>query len=143
MSETNKDIAVAFYKAVTEGRVEDGFRLYAGSPYRQHNPLIEDRMEGLRKVVTWLTDARHEIKRVFADGDYVIIHSHWHDLSDNPRGEAVVDIFRLEGGKVLEHWDVIQPSRKPRLTPTRCSKLRRTSMNGRVLASVPRKSKFS
>jgi hypothetical protein len=28
---------------------------------------------------------------------------------DNPRGEAVVDIFRLEGGKVLEHWDVIQP----------------------------------
>ena len=29
MSETNKDIAVAFYKAVTEGRVEDAFRLYA------------------------------------------------------------------------------------------------------------------
>ena len=109
MSESNKDIAVAFYKAVTEGRVEDAFRLYAGSPYRQHNPLIEDGMEGLRKVVTWLTHARHEIKRVFADGDHVILHSHWHGLSDNPRGEAVVDIFRLEGGKVLEHWDVIQP----------------------------------
>jgi predicted SnoaL-like aldol condensation-catalyzing enzyme len=109
MSETNKDIAVAFYKAVTEGRVEHAFRLYAGSPYRQHNPLIEDGMEGLRKVVTWLTDARCEIKRVFADGDYVILHSHWHGLSDNPRGEAVVDIFRLEGGKVLDHWDVIQP----------------------------------
>ena len=43
------------------------------------------------------------------DGDYVILHSHWQGLSDNPRGEAVVDIFRLEGGKVLEHWDVIQP----------------------------------
>ena len=81
----------------------------AGSPYRQHNPQIENGMEGLRKVVTWLTDARCEIKRVFADGDYVILHSHWHGLSDNPRGEAVVDIFRLEGGKVLEHWDVIQP----------------------------------
>jgi predicted SnoaL-like aldol condensation-catalyzing enzyme len=61
-------------------------------------------------------DARYEIKRVFADGDYVILHCHWHGLSDdylvrkpNPRGEAVVDIFRLEGGKVLEHWDVIQP----------------------------------
>src|SRR6266446_2049118 len=67
MSETNKDIAVAFYKAVTEGRVEDAFRLYAGTSYRQHNPLIEDGMEGLRKIVTWLTDARCEIKRVFAD----------------------------------------------------------------------------
>ncbi len=72
MSETNKDIAVAFYKAVIEGRVEDAFRLYAVPTYRQHNPLIEG-------------------------------------LSDNPRGEAVVDIFRLEGGKVVEHWDVIQP----------------------------------
>jgi predicted SnoaL-like aldol condensation-catalyzing enzyme len=105
MSETNKDIAVAFYKTLFEGRVEDAFRLYAGSPYRQHNSLIEDGMEGLRKFVTWMTsnhpDARHEIKRVFADGDYVILHCHWHGLSGdylvgkpNPRGEAVVDIFR-------------------------------------------------
>jgi len=43
MSETNKDIAVAFYKkALFEGRVEDAFRLYAVPTYRQHNPLIED-----------------------------------------------------------------------------------------------------
>jgi hypothetical protein len=45
----------------------------------------------------------------FADGDYVILHSHWHGLSDDPHGEAVVDIFRLENGKIVEHWDVIQP----------------------------------
>ncbi len=114
MSETNKDIAVAFYKkALFEGQVEEAFRLYAVPNYRQHNPLIEDGMEGLRKFVTWIMsnhpDARWEIKRVFADGDHVILHSHWHGLSDNPRGEAVVDIFRLEGGKFVEHWDVIQP----------------------------------
>ena len=113
MSETNKDIAVALYKALTGGRVEDAFRLIAGSPYRQHNPLVEDGTEGLKKFVDWIMsnhpEARCEIKRVFADGDYVILHSHWHGLSDNPRGEAVVDIFRLEGGKVLEHWGVIQP----------------------------------
>ena len=114
MSETNKDIAVAFYKmAVFEGRIEDAFRLYAGTPYRQHNPLIEDGVEGLKKFFAGILsnhpDARGEIKRVFADGDHVILHSHWHGLSDNPSGEAVVDIFRLEGGKVLEHWDVIQP----------------------------------
>jgi predicted SnoaL-like aldol condensation-catalyzing enzyme len=112
VSETNKGIAVAFYKVIFEGRVEDAFHLYAGSPYRQHNPLIEDGMEGLKKFVAWVMsnhpDARYEIKRVFGDGDHVVLHSHWHGLSDNPRGEAVVDIFRLEGGKVLEHWDVIQ-----------------------------------
>jgi predicted SnoaL-like aldol condensation-catalyzing enzyme len=114
MSETNKDIAVAFYKkALFEGRVEDAFRLYASAPYRQHNPLIEDGMEGVKKFVAWVManhpDARCEIKRVFADGDHVILHSHWHGLSDNPRGEAVVDIFRLEDAKAVEHWDVIQP----------------------------------
>ena len=114
MSETNKDIAVAFFKkALFEGRVEDAFRLYAGAPYRQHNPLIEDGMEGVKKFVAWVmanhSDARCEIKRVFADGDHVILHSHWHGLSDNPRGEAVVDIFRLEDAKAVEHWDVIQP----------------------------------
>jgi predicted SnoaL-like aldol condensation-catalyzing enzyme len=114
MSETNKDIAVAFYKkALFEGQVEEAFRLYAGNSYRQHNPLIEDGMEGVKKFVPWVManhpDAHCEIKRLFADGDHVILHSHWHGLSDNPRGEAVVDIFRLEGGKVVEHWDVIQP----------------------------------
>jgi predicted SnoaL-like aldol condensation-catalyzing enzyme len=114
LSETNKDIVVAFYKrALFEGQVEDAFRLYAIPAYRQHNPLIEDGMEGVKKFVAWIIanhpNARGEIKRIFADGDHVILHSHWHGLSDNPGGEAVVDIFRLEGGKVVEHWDVIQP----------------------------------
>ena len=114
MSQTNKDTAVDFYKkALFEGQVDEAFQLYAGVPYRQHNPLIEDGLDGVKKFVAFVManhpDAHCEIKRVFADGDHVILHSHWHGLSDNPRGEAVVDIFRLEGGKVVEHWDVIQP----------------------------------
>ena len=114
MSETTKANTVAFHtQAVFEGDVETAFRTYAGTVYRQHNPLIEDGMEGLRKFVALMKanrpDAHGEIKRVFADGDYVILHSHWRGLSDNPRGEAVVDIYRSENGKVVEHWDVIQP----------------------------------
>jgi predicted SnoaL-like aldol condensation-catalyzing enzyme len=113
VSETNKANVVAFHtKAVFEGDVETAFRLYGGAPYRQHNPLIGDGMEGLRKFVASLMashpDAHGEIKRVFADGDYVILHSQWHGLSDSRRGEAVVDIYRSENGKVVEHWDVIQ-----------------------------------
>ena len=114
MSENNKANAIAFYtRALLEGHVEEAFRTYAGASYRQHNPLIEDGMEGVQAFVAWIKathpEARGEIKRVFADGDHVILHSHWHGLSDNPRGEAVVDIFRLEDGKIVEHWDVIQP----------------------------------
>jgi predicted SnoaL-like aldol condensation-catalyzing enzyme len=71
---------VAFHKkAVFEGDVESAFRLYGGAPHRQHNSLIGDGMEGLRKFVALLIadhpDAHGEIKRVFADGDYVILHS--------------------------------------------------------------------
>jgi predicted SnoaL-like aldol condensation-catalyzing enzyme len=114
MSEANKATVAAFYqKCLNEGDVEAAFRLYAGASYRQHNPLIEDGMEGVRKFVAWIRshhpDARGEVKHLFGDGDHVILHSHWHGLSDNPRGEAVVDIFRVEDGKVVEHWDVIQP----------------------------------
>ena len=102
MSETNKDIAVAFYKRPCS-KVESNAFGFTRAPYRQHNPLIEDGMEGVKKFVAWVMaihpDARCEIKRVFADGDHVILHSHWHGLSDNPRGEAVVDIFRLEAAR--------------------------------------------
>ena len=86
--------------------------LYAGAPYRQHNPLIEDAWKG--SASSSLDEGRSSGRawrdqRVSADGDYVILHSHWHGLSDSPRGEAVVDIYRSENGKVVEHWDVIQP----------------------------------
>lgn len=67
--------------------------------------MIEDGVDGVRKSVAWIVanhpDARGEIKRVFAGGDHVILHSHWHGLTDDAAGEAVIDIFRLESGKVV------------------------------------------
>ena len=48
------------------------------------------------------------LKRIFADGDYVIVHVHA-VREPGTRGNAIIDIFRLEDGKVVEHWDVIQP----------------------------------
>jgi predicted SnoaL-like aldol condensation-catalyzing enzyme len=51
---------------------------------------------------------RYEVKRVLAEGDFVMLHLHgMGGLS--PYGESVVDIFRVEDGKVVEHWDIIQP----------------------------------
>lgn len=49
-----------------------------------------------------------EIKRVFADGDFVIRQVHVVRES-GARGSAHVDVFRLEDGKPVEHWDVDQP----------------------------------
>jgi predicted SnoaL-like aldol condensation-catalyzing enzyme len=46
--------------------------------------------------------------RVFADGDYVLLHVH-RMRTPGTRGDAIVDIFRLQDGKIAEHWDAIQP----------------------------------
>ena len=52
-------------------------------------------------------DYHSEIKRVFADGDYVILHVH-NVPTAGSRGNAIIDIFKLENGKIVEHWDVRQ-----------------------------------
>ena len=49
-----------------------------------------------------------DIKRAIAEGDLVVTHSLL-KTSLEDRGSAVADIFRLEDGKVVEHWDVVQP----------------------------------
>jgi predicted SnoaL-like aldol condensation-catalyzing enzyme len=49
-----------------------------------------------------------EIKKIFADGDYVIVHVHA-VREPGTRGLAIFDLFKLENGKVVEHWDAVQP----------------------------------
>ncbi len=50
---------------------------------------------------------RLDTKRVIAEGDMVVTHSHLDLEPDNP-GRALADFFRLEDDKVVESWDVIQ-----------------------------------
>jgi predicted SnoaL-like aldol condensation-catalyzing enzyme len=52
-------------------------------------------------------NTRGEIKRVFAEGDHVILHCHYTGFFGK-NGDAIIDIFRVDAGKVVEHWDVIQ-----------------------------------
>jgi predicted SnoaL-like aldol condensation-catalyzing enzyme len=84
---------------------------YISSSYRQHNPDAPDGPDGVVAYASGYIKAnpnlRLEFKRIIAEGDYVAVHSH---LKAKPgdRGEAVVDIFRVEDGKLVEHWDVVQ-----------------------------------
>lgn len=45
--------------------------------------------------------------RAIAEGDLVVTHSNLH-LAPGDRGMAVADVWRLDGGRIVEHWDVIQ-----------------------------------
>jgi predicted SnoaL-like aldol condensation-catalyzing enzyme len=110
--EENKRIAVAFYElAVFAGDVDTAVRLYGGASYTQHTPFAANGFDGLRNYVKWIVETypntRGEIKRVFADGDFVLLHCRWTGFFGK-NGDAIVDIFRLADRKVVEHWDVIQ-----------------------------------
>jgi predicted SnoaL-like aldol condensation-catalyzing enzyme len=110
--EENKKIVVAFYqKALFEGDVDTAVQLYGGKSYTQHTPFAADGFNGLRSYVKWIVanypNTHGEIKRVFADGEFVLLHCHWTGFFGK-NGDAIIDIFRLENGKIVEHWDVIQ-----------------------------------
>ena len=111
----NKNIVVGFYtKAFVDKEPRQAAEAYISeSVYIQHNPHVAD---GRQAFIDFFEPyfASHpellpsEIKRVIADGDLVMLHVHSRrTLTD--RGYAVVDIFRVDGDKIVEHWDVMQP----------------------------------
>ena len=107
----NKQNVVEFYNKALNDKDFAAASKYLGSRYTQHNPVAADGPEGLKGFIQFLRDkfpnSRSEIKRVFADGDYVIVHVHA-IREPGTRGRAIIDIFKLENGKVVEHWDVAQ-----------------------------------
>jgi predicted SnoaL-like aldol condensation-catalyzing enzyme len=110
--EENKNTVRALYEAALNKKDFEEASKYLGSRYTQHNPIAADGPEGLKAFIAFLKDKfpnnRSEIKRIFADGDYVIVHVHA-VREPGTLGNAIIDFFKLEYGKVVEHWDVIQP----------------------------------
>lgn len=85
---------------------------YGGPYYRQHNPTAPDGKAAIIELLNnWLPtvpELRYDVKRIISHDDMVVIHSHV-TTTRGDLGQAVVDIFRLEDGKVVEHWDVGMP----------------------------------
>ena len=110
--EANRKAVLAFYDKGLNQKDADAALAYVGNRYVQHNPGAADGPDGFRKFIGFLREkfpnAHSEIKRSFVDGDYVILHVHA-VREPGTRGNAIIDIFKLEDGKIVEHWDVVQP----------------------------------
>ena len=111
--ERNKKNVLAIYDAALNKKDFEAAKKYFGAGYKQHNPVAADGPEGLKGFIAFLKDKfpnnKSEFKRVFADGDYVIVHVHAM-REPGTRGFAIIDIFRLDRkGGIVELWDVVQP----------------------------------
>ncbi len=111
LTEKNKklveDFANIFYR---EKNVKKAFLKYVSEEYIQHNPNIPDGREAAIEVLEpkfSSPTATFDIKRILVDGNLAAIHLHGR-FSPDSAGGAVVDIYRLEEGKIVEHWDVLQ-----------------------------------
>jgi predicted SnoaL-like aldol condensation-catalyzing enzyme len=116
--EANKKAVLEFYDKALNQKDFDAASKYFGAHYIQHNPGAPDGIEGFKALIAMRKEkfpsSKSEIKRAFAEGDYVILHVHGM-REPGDRGVAIVDIFRLENGKIVEHWDVAQdiPEKMP------------------------------
>jgi predicted SnoaL-like aldol condensation-catalyzing enzyme len=109
----NKQTVIAFItRAFNDKQPADAVAKYVGSEYIQHDPQSPDGAEAFIQFASGFAgqfpQLSIDIKRVIAEGDLVVAHLLITKVPEN-RGMAGVDIFRLQNGKIVEHWDVLQP----------------------------------
>jgi len=110
-TEANKALAVALIEDVLMGKNPSKITDYiSAESYAQHNPMIKDGLSGIIEAVETLTAQNNmfvykEIHAVLGEGNFVLTVSEG-EWGGKPH--AFYDLFRVEDGKMVEHWDVIQ-----------------------------------
>ena len=108
----NLKAVLDFYDIVINGRDYSRAGEFLDDNYIQHKPEVETGVEGVLDFVRWIysQSPQHKARiiRSFVDGGYVILHVHVMN-GVGAANIAVMDIFRVENGKLMEHWDVASP----------------------------------
>ncbi|KAA3631720.1 MAG: polyketide cyclase [Bacteroidetes bacterium] len=114
----NVAVVVDFFQhLMNEHDFEYTLKKFGDTSYTQHNRAIPNEISGLVGYVKDMTrrfpDYSFDVKRIYADGEYVVLHSHTtmraRHRGNEKKGFIITDTFRLKNGQLTEHWDAIQP----------------------------------
>jgi predicted SnoaL-like aldol condensation-catalyzing enzyme len=114
-TELNKKSVIEFCETAFNEKDFESAKLHFAPEFIDHDPAASGDgtkdIDGFKRFLAFLRNkfpqSHFEIKRVIAQGDYVMVHSHG-VREPGTKGRAIVDIFRLDQGKIAEHWDVVQ-----------------------------------
>jgi predicted SnoaL-like aldol condensation-catalyzing enzyme len=101
----NKTLVLEAFEALFNRRDLDAADRYWSPDYVQHSAGIGPGRDGLVALVRSV-HRQYESALVVAEGDYVMVHGRFSGGGRPTR--IVVDILRIENGRLAEHWDVMQ-----------------------------------
>ncbi len=114
----NAELVVDFVQNIMNNHNFDYVKeKFGGHRYKQHNQTMTDGLDGVLKTVSDFTksfpDFMYDVKHIYVDGPNVILHSHATTNKShrgNPqKGLNIMDIWKVEDGEIVEHWDAVQP----------------------------------
>lgn len=114
----HRAVAEAYFRLVGQGKFAEGLKFFAPG-CRTHNPFFAGDMATLAKaqaaasaeMTPQFSDPAFTVEHVLVDGDLVAVHTHLLGSRTNPGmgGLRQVHLFRFQGDKIVEYWDITQP----------------------------------
>lgn len=111
-TEENKALVRQFVDDIlVNGKLDKLPDYYDGDNYIQHNPQIADGVTGLSQALRFMSEhgitMRYDrVHKVLGEGDFVLVVS---EGTFNEQPTSFYDLFRVENGKIAEHWDTLEP----------------------------------
>ena len=109
VAQSAKDIVLAGINAVFIERDVEAIDTYFSADYMQHNPMFPNGTGTLKGFASNMPEgAEYQIGNVIADEESGLVAVHFRGVGLGPKAMIGVDIFRVEDGKIVQHWDVVQ-----------------------------------